>query len=125
MSVNVYSNLPQMATGSMDPTVQAFSVYYNKPLELNANILAAIKGFFQSRKFDDVASESIAVIIMKQAAIDKINPMTILDTLKGIDDVAISALVSEILNYNRVRTSFLGYTNKFTANAYINRNILA
>lgn len=114
-----------MATANADPTVQAFDVYYNQPLELNSNILAAIKGFFQTRKFDDVASESMAVIIMRQAAIDKINPMNIMDTLKGLDNVSISALVSEILNYNRVKTSFLGYSITFTPDVYTQRNILA
>jgi hypothetical protein len=124
MPAKLYSNLPQQATGTIEPTVQAFDLYYTKPLELNSNVLAAIKGFFQSRGFDDVASESTAVILMRQASVDKINPMNILDTLRGIDNVAISALVSEILNFNRVKTSFLGYALNFTPDPYIARNII-
>ena len=51
--------------------------------------------------------------------------MQILDTLKGFDNVEISALVSEILNYNRFKTSFLGYTQSFVINDEVLRNIQA
>jgi len=122
MSV-LYSNLP-LSKISADTTVQAFDNYYLSPLELNASTLAAMTGFFTSRGFDAISAESVAVTIMKQAKKDNYNPMQILDTLKGVDTIEISALVSEILNYNRVKTSFLGYAKVFTPHAEINRNVL-
>jgi hypothetical protein len=121
---NLYSNLPPNK-GSVESTVQAFDNYYTQPLELNAGVLDAMKGFFTSRGFETVAAESIAVVIMKQAKKDGYNPMQILDTLKGLDSVEISALVSEILNYNRVKTSFLGYARQFIPSQEVQRNILA
>jgi hypothetical protein len=69
--------------------------------------------------------ESLLKIIKKQAKKDGYNPMQILDTLKGIDNVEISALVSEILNYNRVKTSFLGYARGFEPHYEVQRNVLA
>jgi hypothetical protein len=62
---------------------------------------------------------------MKQAKKDGYNPMQILDTLTGVDSVEISALVAEILNYNRVKTSFLGYSKEFTPHDEVQRNVLA
>jgi hypothetical protein len=121
---NLYSNLPPNK-GSVESTVQAFDNYYTQPLELNAGVLDAMRGFFTSRGFEPVAAESIAVVIMKQAKKDGYNPMQILDTLKGLDSVEISALVSEILNYNRVKTSFLGYARQFIPSQEVLRNILA
>jgi hypothetical protein len=50
--------------------------------------------------------------------------MSLLDTLKGLDSVDLSALVAEIMNYNRLKTSFLGYATKFTPHNEIVRNIL-
>ena len=50
--------------------------------------------------------------------------MQILDTLKGLNDVEISGLVAELLNYNRVKTSSLGYAQTFQTNAEVSRNIL-
>jgi hypothetical protein len=121
---NLYSNLPATKS-TADATVQAFDNYYAQPLELSASVLAAMTGFFTSRKFDLVAAESVAVIIMKQAKKDGYNPMQILDTLRGLESVEISALVSEILNYNRVKTSFLGYARGFTPHFEVQRNVVA
>ena len=119
---DLYSNLPAGSNGEM---VNAYDAYLNKPLELEANVLNAMKGFFSSRGFESVSAESISVIIIKQAKLDGYNPMTILDTLKGLDNVEISALVSEILNYNRFKSSFLGYARQFNTAEEVKRNILA
>ena len=118
-----YSNIP--VTSSKNSTVQAFDSLTSSPLELNSSVLAAMTGYFTSRGFGDVAAESITVTIMRQAKQDGYNPMQILDTLKGLDDVQLSGLVSEILNYNRFKTSSLGYAQKFQTNSEIKRNILA
>lgn len=120
---NSYSNIP--TTTSANQTVQAFDRYYSTPVEINATVLAAMKGYFVNRGFGEVAAESIAVTIITQAKQDSYNPMQILDTLKGLTDVDLSALVSEILNYNRLSTSSLGYAQPFKPNPEISRNIIA
>lgn len=119
-----YSNLPLQSTNN-SAMVQAYDAYYSKPLELNAAALDSMKAFFESRNFDVVAAESISIVILKQAKSDGYNPMLILDTLKGLNDVELSSLVSEILNFNRIKTSFLGYTSQFGPNSEVVRNILA
>jgi hypothetical protein len=119
-----YSNIP-VNSSSQNQTVQAFDAYGTQPVEINATVLAAMKGFFTSRDFGEVAAESIAVTIIRQAMQDGYNPMQILDTLKGVDTVQLSAIVSEILNYNRFKSSSLGYAQPFRPNPEIARNILA
>lgn len=121
---DLYSNLPANANVS-NAMVKAFDAYTNKPLELETSTLSAMKGFFASRGFEDAAAESISVVIIKQAKQDGYNPMAILDTLKGLGNVEISALVSEILNFNRFKSSFLGYARKFNTASEIDRNIAA
>jgi hypothetical protein len=127
MNQTKYNNLPSEPKNksSSDLTIQAFDTYYSKPLEISVDILNSMSGFFQSKGFEQVASENIAMVIIKQAKKDGYNPMQILDTLKGFDNVEISALVSEILNYNRFKTSFLGYTQSFVINDEVLRNIQA
>jgi hypothetical protein len=61
---------------------------------------------------------------MMQAKKDGYNPLKILDTLKGLNDLELSALVSEILNYNRFKTSSLGTARPFFANDIVSRNII-
>ena len=121
---NIYSNLPTNKIQA-DATVQAFDNYYLAPIELSASTLAAMIGFFTKNGFDATSAETVAVIIMKQAKKDGYNPMQILDTLSGVTALEISALVAEILNYNRVKTSFLGYSKEFTPHDEVQRNVLA
>jgi len=122
--MSLYSNLPP-TTAPTNATVQAFDNYYKQPLELDASTYTAMTGFFTSRGFDKAAADNIAVILMKQSKLDNFNPMKVLDTIRSLDTVEISALVSEIINYNRFKTSFLGYALNFTANAEVLRNIQA
>jgi hypothetical protein len=121
--MNSYSNIP--VNNSSDPTVQAFDNFYTAPVELNASVLAAMKGYFTNRGFGEVSAESIAVTIMTQAKQDGYNAMQILDTLKGLNDVELSGLVAEILNYNRFKSSSLGFAAVFQPNPEIARNIIA
>jgi len=119
-----FNNIPtSKIQHSTDATVQTFTAYYSQPITLNANSLTAMTGFFASRGFDESSASKISVTIQQQAKKDGYNPMQILDTLRGLDNVEISALVSEILNYNRFKTSFLGYALAFQPHAEVLRNI--
>jgi hypothetical protein len=120
---DLYSNLPA-SSNSSNSMVRAYDAYVNAPLELETGTLAAMKGFLASKGFDENSAESISVIIIKQAKKDGYNPMRIIDTLKGLDNVEISALVSEILNYNRFKSSFLGYARQLNTIGEVRRNIL-
>ena len=123
-----YSNLPPAATPTDNTqaysTVRAMDNYYSTPIELSSTVLAAMKAYFTGRGFDEVAAESITLTIMTQAHTDGYNPMQILDTLKGLTNVELSGLVSELLNYNRFKSSSLGYARGFTPNPEIQRNII-
>lgn len=123
--MTTYTNIPVQKSNNSDAaTIKAFDNFYNQPLEINVSVFEAMKSFFTSRGFDEVSADSVAVVVIRQAKLDDLNPLQILDTLKGLDSVEISALVAEIINYNRFKTSFLGYARQLTINDEINRNIL-
>jgi hypothetical protein len=86
---------------------------------------AMMKGFFESRQFDKVAAETIAVAIIRQAKIDGYNPLQVVDTLKGMDGLSLNSVVSDILNYNRYKTSMLGHSLSNAPFEPIARNIVA
>jgi hypothetical protein len=119
-----FSNLPTAASPDNNSTVQAFDNYQSQPVELSSTVLAAMTAFFTNRGFGEVAAESIAVTVMTQAKQDSYNPMQILDTLKGLSNVELSGIVSEILNYNRFKSSSLGYAQTIKPNAEIQRSII-
>jgi len=118
-----YSNLPGLKQQD-NATLQAFDTYYSQPIEIKVSTLDSMVSFFTSRGFDQTSAESVSVIIITQARKDNLNPMQVLDTLKGLGEVEISALVAEIINFNRFKTSFLGYTRNFQFNEEVSRNVM-
>jgi hypothetical protein len=119
-----YTNLPP-TDSNKNATVLGFENYQNLPMGVDPTVYAAVVGFFASRGFEDVAAELISETIIIQAKQDGYNPMQILDSLRGLDQVDISGLVAEILNYNRFKTSSLGIYQVDITNTEIARNILA
>jgi predicted P-loop ATPase len=120
-----YNNIPQQRLeSSSDLTVKVFDQYYQAPVDVNNNELTAMIGFFESRGFAKDSAESTAIVILKQAKKDKYNPMQILNTLSGLDNVEISGLVAEILNFNRFKTSSLGVSELYAPADVVVRNIL-
>jgi hypothetical protein len=124
---NFYNNVPKTSStdNSFQKTINVFENYTQAPITVNASTLDAMIAFFSSRGFLEDAAESTALIIIRQANKDKINPFDLLDTLKGLNDVQLSDLVTELLNYNRYKSSSLGYASPFTTNDEIARNIVA
>ena len=119
-------SLPQpQSQDSGAATKLFFDTYGSNPLEFNANDVSAAIGFFQSRGFDTDAATLTAVVLLKQAKIDRLPIFKILDTLKTFDGVQISALVGEILNNNRGAGSTLGFRVDSIEKANQTRNIAA
>ncbi len=122
-----FSNLPLPtdAFDSSDAARKFFNSYYSQGVAIPAAVLDSTIGFFQNRGFSDTASQSVATVLLLQAKIDGINVFTLLDTLKGLNQLQLSTVVREVLNYNRLRISILGtrYDN-FNDIQYELRNVL-
>ena len=121
-----YNNLPQPTNNnSAASTLKVFDAYTSAPLNVDATTYDAMASFFTSRGFGDDSAKSMAYVIIKQAIIDKYNPFTLLETLKGLNTVELSDLITEILNYNRFKTSSLGTASPFAPAQEVARNIVA
>lgn len=118
-----YSNLPGLRQTD-NSTLQAIDLYFSQPIEIKVSTLNSMVTFFTSKGFDQTAAENVALVIITQAKKDDLNPMQVLDTLRGLGEVEISALVAEIINFNRFKTSFLGYTRGFQINEEVSRNVM-
>lgn len=122
--MSTYNNLPPNPT-AVNSTVKSLENNYVRQFELDSGTFNMMKGFFLSKKFDKVAAESIAVTIMKQAQADGYSPLAVLDQLKGMESLELNSLVSEILNYNRFKTSLIGHSLIFSPFEPVSRNIVA
>jgi hypothetical protein len=119
-------NIPTTASAdSAGATKLFFDTYGQIPLEFNANEVSAAIGFFQAAGFDDDAAATTGAVLLKQAKLDAIPIYNLLDTLKKLDGVQLSALVGEILNNNRGTSSTLGYKTAAVEKQNQTRNIFA
>ena len=120
-----YSNVPPIHRANSDQeTLKIFNNYYSANVEIAASTYDMVKNFFTSKGFELAAAESIAMVLITQSKKDGFNPIQLLDNLKGLTSVEISGLVSEIINFNRYKTSYLGYVLEQNKNSEIHRNIL-
>lgn len=124
--MNYYNNIPQpsQVQDSSQETLKVFDAYTTAPLNVDSATFDAMTGFFASRGFGEDSARSMSYVIIKQALIDNYKPFQLIETLKGLDDVQISALITEILNYNRFKTSSLGTASPFSPTEEIARNIV-
>ena len=123
----IYSNLPPATAtkSSSDLTNKALSQYNDVPVELDHNVMTAMIGMLENRGFSSDSAESISITVMIQARRDGYNPMTILESMKKLGENDLSQLLSEILNYNRLKTSVLGSVQQITPVDNVKRNIVA
>ena len=98
-----------MPEDSAAATKLFFDSYGKDPLQFNANEVDAAVGFFTARGFDSDAATATAVVLLKQSKIDSVPVFKLLDTLKTLTGIQLSALVGEILNNNRSPISTLGF----------------
>jgi len=121
------TNLPSNTnTDSTSSTKEFFNSYYNEGIALSASDIDNAVGFFESRGFDISAANSIAATLLSQSKIEHVSIFQIIDTLKGLNDLQLSRVVSEILNYNRLNISTLGYKVDTAAdNQFEIRNVKA
>ena len=101
-----------------------FDKYFDAPISYSATQVDSVIGFFLKRGFDENSATGVATVLLQQAKIDEVNVYTLLDTLKGLDDVQISGLVGEIVNYNRSKVSVIGFKTENTVARQESRNIV-
>jgi hypothetical protein len=122
----MYTNIPpkQAAGSASDLSNKNLNQYNDLPVQLHNDTLTAMKGLLSNKGFSDESAENIAITIMMQAKRDSFNPMNVLDSMRTLGNVELSQLVSEILNFNRFKTSVLGTTQNITPVEVVKRNIL-
>jgi hypothetical protein len=120
------TNLPPVVVeDSANATKLFFDTYGQDPLEFNATEVEAAIAFFQGKGFDRDAAEVTASVILKQAKLENLPVFKLLDTLKGLTTMDLSALIGEILNNNRPPSSTLGFKVSTVSKKSQIRNISA
>jgi hypothetical protein len=119
------SNLPNTTIDSATAVKNFYSAYFTEGVSYPASEVDAVTAFFTSRGFGENAAGAVAGVLLLQAKLDNVKVFKLLDTLNGLDKLKLSAIVTEVLNYNRPRSSTLGYRVNSPAALIEARNILA
>jgi hypothetical protein len=119
------TNLPQEKPQNYtDRDVREFfDKYFKERLSFPASKVDTVIGFFENRGFDKTSAIAVGTALLEQSKIDNVNIYQLLDTLKGLEEVQLSAVVTEILNYSRPKTSSLGYRKRNQFDKAEKRNI--
>jgi hypothetical protein len=120
------TNFPNNGPRNTDqPVRDFFDRYYQSRVEYAASEVDSVIGFFDKRGFGEASSSSISATLLQQAKRDGVSTFKLLDTLKGLNDAQLSALVTEMLNFSRIKSSVLGYKDPNTTNYFEARNIIS
>jgi hypothetical protein len=103
---------------------QFFDKFYLREVSFPAAQIDAVVSFFLKRDFDQDSARSTAIVLLNQARNDGVEVFQILDTMKGLTDLQLSQIVSQILNAYRENTSLLGYRVASIENPFESRNIV-
>ena len=110
MAVNTQTNLPaKQIADSAAKTKLFFDTYGEDPLSYVPAEVDASAAFFVKKGFGEEAASTAAAVLLKQAKLENLPIYKILDDIRELDSVDLSALVAEILNNNRSSTSTLGF----------------
>jgi hypothetical protein len=101
-----------------------FFNYEKEAISYPSNQVDAVVGFFESRGFEKTAAISTATVLLRQAKIDGVNVMDLLDQLRTIDDIKLNNLIGAILNTNRSAISKLGFVTEPATENVLTRNIV-
>ena len=120
------TNLPStVIEDSASATKLFFDEYGQAPLEFSATDVESAVGFFQNQGFDRDAAEITAMVVLRQAKFENIPVFKLIDQLKSLEGIKLSALVGEILNNNRPSSSALGFKMGKVDDELKTRNIAA
>lgn len=118
------TNLPTAETTDSSEEVKSFfDKYFRHQVTFPSNQIDAVIGFFLKRGFDIESARSTGIVLLNQARLDNVSVFQLLDTLKTVNDAQLSAVVTEVLNAYRERTSTLGYKIISTDETTESRNI--
>jgi S-adenosylmethionine:diacylglycerol 3-amino-3-carboxypropyl transferase len=120
----IQNNLPKLTNfDSSEEVRNFFDRYYQKEVTFPVQQIDAVVGYFLKRGFDEISAKSISILLLNQARVDNVNVFQLVDTLKGLTDVQLSAIVTEILNTYREKTSTLGFKKQVEELTTESRNI--
>ena len=105
-------------------TLRIFGDYFDNEVQISSQEYDAVVSFFNSKDYAGESAETLAYVICRQAKIDNVSAMSVLDQLSTTDPQELSDVVAEILNLYRFKSSLIGKKQDNITQDVVSRNIL-
>jgi hypothetical protein len=105
-------------------TMRIFGDYFDSAITLHSDEYDAVISFFTGKDYEKRSAETIAYVICRQAKLDNVPAMSIVDKLSESTPQELSDVVAEILNLYRFKSSLIGSKVSNPSPEIISRNIL-
>jgi hypothetical protein len=119
----INGNLPISQTSNTGVKL-VFDNYFTKQVSFPAAEIDATVAFFIKRGFDISSANSTAIILLNQARVENVSVFSLLEKLKGLTEIQLSQVITQVLNAYRDKTSLLGYRTAVKTDTFEARNIL-
>ncbi len=123
----ISTNLPIEPIQKVDltkKTLRIFGDYFDNQVTIDSGEFDAVKAFFSGKDYTNESSDTIAYVICRQAKIDNVTSMQILDQLASTNPQELTDIVAEILNLYRFKSSLIGKKQDNPTPGVVSRNIL-
>lgn len=101
-----------------------FNNYFNKPITISTAKNDAIVTYFETLTGDVTSATVLASAVIYTSGALNVDPMSVLDEFKKLDNGVLNTYLCQLLNLNRVGTSLLGVKTKTPKNKYVSRTII-
>lgn len=118
------TNLPSNQLTAQTSVKDFFDNYFVTQNSFPAAEIDATVAFFVKRGFDQTGASSTAIVLLNQARSENVSVFVLLDKLKGLTDLQLNQVVTQVLNSYREKTSQLGYRLSPKIDTFEARNIL-
>ena len=115
---------PIQETNLTKKTLRLFGDYFDGSIQINSDQFDAVIAFFKGKEYTDESAETIAYVICRQAKIDNVSALTILDQLSETNPQELTDIVAEILNLYRFKSSLIGRKTDNPTPDVVSRNTL-
>lgn len=112
------------SNNNIDLTVRVFDTFYGYDVNVPANEYDLVNSFFLSVMDDARTAGNMTVSLFQVADQTKVPVLTLLDTMKGRNQIDISLNMAYFLNNIRSRTTLLGVNAASTPNYYAARLVM-
>ena len=123
----ISTNLPIEPIQNVDltkKTLRLFGDYFDNQVTIDSGEFDAVKAFFNGKDYTDESADTIAYVICRQAKIDNVTSMQILDQLSTTNPQELTDIVAEIMNLYRFKSSLIGKKQDNPTPGIVSRNIL-